>query len=481
MTPETIRPVLLIISDRPFVWVGFRTPDREVRRWVGERDSDEERALPSNFAGDPGDPETYAFAKKSIDLSAVVDLHDAERARGAITALRRMRPEAAVLVISADDKIDPSEIAISRTLAWTDALRGDLEGELRQLDRKRRLNELRAFASGEGDVPILMHPDPDPDALASALVVRALLNRDPDSTPIITLGDMKRPENRRMAELLRMRVTAVTREELAKLQRVIAVDHQPKYEEAEKRPRLAIIDHHPSDGPLSAEFADVRPLYGATATMMTEYLRLEDERRITPVLATALLYGIKTDTDSLSRGCAPQDVEAYAFLQARADLTLLRKLDRPSYSIATAHVYGEALTQIATQDDVAVVFMGRIAEDDAHVLADIADFCLALEEITWAIAGGIVDNDIVLTIRYLGGGEGAGRLAKILTADGGSGGGHDSMARAVIPLEGEWAKLEHMDVEDGSDMLCEKIAAAVETTRVSRLSSPQAHQETVHT
>jgi nanoRNase/pAp phosphatase (c-di-AMP/oligoRNAs hydrolase) len=194
-----------------------------------------------------------------------------------------------------------------------------------------------------------------------------------------------------------------------------------------------------------------------------------------------LLYGIKTDTDSLSRGCAPQDVEAYAFLQARADLTLLRKLDRPSYSIATAHVYGEALTQIATQDDVAVVFMGRIAEDDAHVLADIADFCLALEEITWAIAAGIVDNDIVLTIRYLGGGEGAGRLAKILTADGGSGGGHDSMARAVIPLEGEWAKLEHMDVEDGSDMLCEKIAAAVETTRVSRLSSPQAHQETVHT
>jgi nanoRNase/pAp phosphatase (c-di-AMP/oligoRNAs hydrolase) len=481
MTPETIRPVLLIISDRPFVWVGFRTPDREVRRWVGERDSDEERALPSNFAGDPTDPETYAFAKKSIDLSAVVDLHDAERARGAITALRRMRPEAAVLVISADDKIDPSEIAISRTLAWTDALRGDLEGELRQLDRKRRLNELRAFASGDGDVPILMHPDPDPDALASALVVRALLNRDPDSTPIITLGDITRPENRRMAELLRMRVTAVTREELAKLPRVIAVDHQPKFEEAETRPRLAIIDHHPSDGPLSAEFTDVRPMYGATATMMTEYLRLEDERRITPALATALLYGIKTDTDSLSRGCTPEDVEAYAFLQGRADLTLLRKLARPSYSIATAHVYGEALTHIATQDDVAVVFMGKIAEDDAHVLADIADFCLALEEITWAIAGGIVDDELVLTIRYLGAGEGAGKLAKILIADGGLGGGHDSMARAVIPLEGEWAKLEHMDVEDGSDMLCEKAAAAVESMRVSRLSSPQAHQETVHT
>src|SRR5687768_11466553 len=139
MTPETIRPVLLIISDRPFVWVGFRCTDREVRRWVGERDSDEERAAATNFAGDPADPGTYGFAHKSIDISAVVDLHDHERARGAINALRKTRPEAAVLVITAGDEVDASEIEISRRLAWTDALRGDLEGELRQLDRKRRL------------------------------------------------------------------------------------------------------------------------------------------------------------------------------------------------------------------------------------------------------------------------------------------------------------------------------------------------------
>ena len=482
MTPEIHRPVLLIVSDRPFVWVGFRCADREVRRWVGERDSDEERALPSNFAGDPADPETYAFALKSTDLSAVIDLHDSERARGAIDALRKTKPDAGVLVITADDQVDPSELEISRRLAWTDALRGDLEGELQLLDAKRRLTDLRAFAAGEGDVPILVHPDPDPDALASALVVRALLNRNPDTMPIITLGDITRPENRRMAELLHIRVTTVTPEEVALLGRVIALDHQPKFEPGTESPRLAVIDHHPIDGPVDAEFTDLRPSYGATATMMTEYLRLEDHR-ISSVLATALLYGIKTDTDSLSRGSTPADVQAYAFLQGCADLTMLRKLERPSYSITTAHLYGEALTHIATADDVATVFMGRIDEADVHVLPDIADFCLALEEITWAIAGAIVGDNVVITIRYLGGSEGAGKLAKKVIEDGGSGsgGGHDSMARAVVPLEGEWAKLEQMDVEDGSDTLCEKMAALVETLRVSRRSSPQAHQATVRT
>src|SRR5687767_5064211 len=76
MTIETSRPVLLIISDRPNVWVGFRSPDRIVRRWVGERDSDEERAALSNFAGDPAEAETYNWITDGCDVSAMVDLQD---------------------------------------------------------------------------------------------------------------------------------------------------------------------------------------------------------------------------------------------------------------------------------------------------------------------------------------------------------------------------------------------------------------------
>lgn len=476
--PETTVPVLLIISDRPHVWRGFRAPGRDVRRWLGERESDEERAQATNFTGDPTDPATYDWAMASRDLSAVVDLADDERAAGAIEALRRIRPEAGVLVITANDQLDASQIEVSRRLAWTDALRGDLEGELRQLEALRRLCELRKFASGDGDVAILVHPDPDPDALASALALRALLRRDPDSTPIVTMGDMTRPENRRMSELLRMRVTRVTEAELHNLPRVVAVDFQPIFLCEDDGPRIAIIDHHPCEKMPRAAFVDIRPHYGATATMMTEYLRVEDERRIAEPLATALLYGIKTDTDTLSRGSISNDVEAYAFLQAHADLPLLRRLERSSYSIETARVYGNALMNIATEGDIAAVFLGAIADDDAHVLADIADFCLALEQITWAIAAAVIDDNIVLTIRHLGGAEGAGDLAKAITEKCGSGGGHAIMARAVIPAECGWQDLA-AEGDEASSRLVTIVAGYLEGMRVSRRSSHPARPATV--
>src|SRR5688500_16418674 len=180
------------------------------------------------------------------NLCAVVDLRDPERARGAIDALRMVRPEAAVLVITASGQVQAPDIAVSRRLEWTDALRGDLDGELVQLEAQRHVHELRTFAEECTYLPIIVHPDPDPDALASGLAVRALLRRDPDTTPIVTLGDMTRPENRRMAELLNMRVTVVTEDELRKFERMIAVDHQPMYL-SDVAETVAVIDHHPVD------------------------------------------------------------------------------------------------------------------------------------------------------------------------------------------------------------------------------------------
>ena len=466
------QPLLLIISDRPQVWDGFRSPVREVRRWVGERDSDQPQARsPHNFSGDPSHPDTYRWALKSPELSAVIDLQDESRAKGAIDALRVTAPRAAVLVITAKDDISAEQIEISRRLQWRDALRGDLEVELKRLEAMRRLTELRHFAAGDGDVPILVHPEPDPDAIASALAMRALLQRSPDRSPIITLGGMTRAENRRMAELLHMRVTEVTPEELIKLERVIAVDFQPRFHDPEHAPRLAVVDHHPLEG-ITAEFCDIRTDYGAVSTMMTEYLRLEDERRIDQPLATALLYGIKTDTDTLARECIAADVEAYAFLQQAADLVLLRVMARPSYSPETAQRYGEALANLMAKDDVALVFLGRIDESEAHVLAEIADFCLGLAEITWAVAAAVVDDKLVLTVRNLGGGEaGAGDLAKDLTQHGGNGGGHDTMARATLPIEQTWRKLIGLPIRDAAEILMREIGGTIETLRVSRRSS----------
>ena len=73
--------------------------------------------------------------------------------------------------------------------------------------------------------------------------------------------------------------------------------HSPEFKDI---PFDIVIDHHPCAGDITADFVDVREQYGATSTMMTEYLR---GAKITPSqkLATALFYGIKTDTDNFVR------------------------------------------------------------------------------------------------------------------------------------------------------------------------------------
>jgi nanoRNase/pAp phosphatase (c-di-AMP/oligoRNAs hydrolase) len=233
-----------------------------------------------------------------------------------------------------------------------------------------------------------------------------------------------------MAQLVGLRVVRVTESELNGFDRVIAVDTQPA--PAETHTRFAVIDHHPVRKGYRADFVDIRPTMGAAATMITEYLRVDQEQRITPRLATALIYGIRTDTEVLRRGATAADVQAYAFLQGIADQELLRKIGRPAFPESAVRAMGLALAGLAVDRDVAVAYAGRLDDSTAHVLPNLADFCLSIEGVTWSAAGGLVAEELVLNIRRVGGSLGAGDLAKALAQEEGLGGGHRSMARVVL-------------------------------------------------
>jgi nanoRNase/pAp phosphatase (c-di-AMP/oligoRNAs hydrolase) len=428
--PNLSRPLLIIISESHILPAELRSRTREVWRWSGgnERDS---------FDGDPTSPATYEWARHAPAVTAVIDLVSADRSRAVLDALRSVRTDAAILLLSADvPGVDgPGDGTLVRRGQLRDVLRVDVEEELERLEAERRAFCLRQFAEGDDVVPILIHDDPDPDAVSSALAVVELLGGKPDHTPIVTLDPMTRPENRRMAELLQIRVTEITREELMQFDRVITVDTQPTGLQREGRPRFAVIDHHPQESGYDAELSDIRPQYGATATMLTEYLRAVDGSRIHRELATALLFGIRTDTDSLIRGVTPADVGAYAYLQSLADVQLMRRFDRPSYGRETAQAFGDALAGAVYDNELMVVHLGQIAADEAHVLADLADFCLTVENITWVVAAAEHEDELILTIRHTGTGAGAGPLARAIAVLGGSGGGHATMARVALPME----------------------------------------------
>ncbi|MBX6365722.1 MAG: DHH family phosphoesterase, partial [Gemmatimonadetes bacterium] len=280
---------------------------------------------------------------------------------------------------------------------------------------RRRAHRLCAFAAGGGAVPILVHEDPDPDAVAAAFGVQTLLDRSPETAPIVTLGAPTRPENRRLIELLHLQVTEVPAAELYGFERLVCVDTAPRGLDPERLPRLAVVDHHPPQNGYRAELADVRPDYAAASTIVAEYLQAVDVARVGRGLATALLYGIKTDSDDLTRSVTPADVRAYAFLVARADLALLRRVERPMYSVHLVRAYGRALAGIAVENGVAAVHVGAIDPEAAHTLAELADFCLSVEGVSWVVVAAEVGDDVALTIRHLGAGPGAGELAAALT------------------------------------------------------------------
>lgn len=433
VAPATSLPVLIVVSERPDLFAALPIRGHEVHRWL-PRLPDGAEPLPGRvFVGDPADPRTYArIASPGRETVAVVDLPGRTDAGSTVQALRASHPDALILLLAADGRSAVAAGNGARLISWADLLRLDLDAALERLETQRRVERLREFAAGAERVPILIQEDPDPDGIASALAVRALLRRDAEAAPVVTAGRVTRPENLRMIRLLDIQVDHITLEELHGSERVIAVDVQPTIL-AGAAARLAVIDHHPAESSYRAEISDVRSNYGAAATILTEYLRVDDERRIDRRLATALLYGIQTDTALLTRGVTAADVTAYAFLQERADTALLRRIARPAYPESALRALGRALAKMHVDDELAVAHLGTIPTGHAHILADLADLTMSLEGVRWTAVAAVMEDDLAITLRYLGTGPGAGELARRLAGEGGAGGGHATMARVNLP------------------------------------------------
>ena len=78
---------------------------------------------------------------------------------------------------------------------------------------------------------------------------------------------------------------------------------------------------------------------------MTEYLVAADER-ISERLATALLYGIRSDTLMCQRRVTDDDIQAFTQLYPLANYNLLRQIDRPELPLRFARVLARVMTPL---------------------------------------------------------------------------------------------------------------------------------------
>ena len=417
------------------LWARIGAGSDEDLTWV-PRDA-EPRARPPGFHALPGGLLPEAIQKLGArrgDGFAVVS-EDAPFARSAVTAIAAAAPEAPILVLS--DKIEAEDLPDHPCLiraGLRSLIRDDVDQEFAHLANLRRVVDLRELTGPREKLGIMLQPDPDPDGIASGYALRAMLGRKTPTAPLISFGEVTRPENRAMVEALGLQVRVLTPEELDEFDGLALVDVQPSVfgDDPPARVRSVdiVIDHHPERSGYDAVVRDIRPAYGATSTILTEYLRAAGSE-VQARLATALVYCIKTDTQLLGRETSRADMNAFAYLHALHSPALLRRIERPALPEDALRALGKALAKTTVEDGIHLLVLGRVRED---VIPQVADMGLQAEGAEWAIAAGIVGSNLVFSVRNVGYVRAAGEVVRAVVEGLGVGGGHRSMAKGIIPL-----------------------------------------------
>src|SRR5215510_5859678 len=314
----------------------------------------------------------------------------------------------------------------------------------RSLTRAKVIQYQRYLADAER-LLILLHNDPDPDALASGLAVRNVLHRTKATAIIGAIQGVTRPENLRMVNLLDIHVEPVTPDSLREYDRVAMVDVQPHYFGGLIDRVDLVIDHHPEQPGYSAVFKDIRANYGSTCTILTEHLRAVDGN-ISERTATAMLYAIKSDTLFFSRQTNRVDLEAFSYLYPLADAALIRKMEGAEITQERLDYVLKAHRGGSLSDQVFCAFLGPSPRED--FIPYVADFFLQVEDVKWTIVAGIVGESLVVSVRNLGYTKNAGEFVRRFFADIGSAGGHRAMAKAVVPMRGFREKFGELAGED---------------------------------
>jgi nanoRNase/pAp phosphatase (c-di-AMP/oligoRNAs hydrolase) len=303
----------------------------------------------------------------------------------------------------------------------------------------KKLQELKV----KGDsLLILTHDNPDPDAISAAVALSVIAQNAGLKTTIAHGGEITHHENQAFVNLLGVHLRKASRGsyEIRKHPFIALVDCQPNGNLTVLDPDdlskvQIIIDHHqvfqhlhellPDDA-----FLDIRPEVKSSAAILTEYIKSLD---ITPSenLATALCYGIYTDTKKFSK-LSHVDLKAIEFLAGRVNHEILDRIEHPDISTETAEILARAILNRKPYKNIVISNVGFIRNRDA--LAESADFLLRLEGITTVLVFGIVDDYIEMSARTRDVRVNIGAVMKEAFGDIGSGGGHATMGGARIPL-----------------------------------------------
>ncbi len=304
-----------------------------------------------------------------------------------------------------------------------------------------KLDELASVLRGASRrrVLLLCHNNPDPDSIASAFGLSFLLSKRFGVRSVLGYGGVvTRAENKAMIQRLRIKLQQFSRIEPSKFYAIALIDAQPGTGNSlmgqRDEPPAIVIDHHPLRR-LSqrSDFHDVRPHYGATSTIITEYL-VASELTPTRSVANALVYGIKTDTNSLGRGATKADFNAFLYLSSYANPRVVGWIENPPLPREFFEDYVKGLSSTLIFRDAAVSSLGKIRS--SSIIPELADLLLRVHGVSWSFCMGENKNLLILSLRSTSHTYRAGVVLRKVLGRAGSAGGHKEMAGGQFPLSG---------------------------------------------
>lgn len=278
-------------------------------------------------------------------------------------------------------------------------------GKQSGLARAQKLEQVLSETTDKAHI-ILLGGHPDPDAIGSALAHRRICDRLGISATIAHVLPLSRGENRALVKLLNVPMTRVEKAEdlrdFGYLSLVDASSHESTITLPPDLELISVVDHHRPKTIPKAPFVDIRHDVGATATIYAEYA----EQGLAPLgdgaddsaVATAMFFGIQTDTDDFSFATA-HDFRAAAYLKPHCDSDTLSRIGRRSISAEAMEAVGAGLRDLEVIRDFAIAGVGRVSALNRDAIPTTADFILRREDIDTVLVYGIVDDRIDGSLR----------------------------------------------------------------------------------
>ena len=301
-----------------------------------------------------------------------------------------------------------------------------------ELNYKKLMDIIRP----DDSMVFLMQGSPDPDVIASAMALHEVIRQKKGlaKSVFVSTDPLVRQQNKEFVSFMRLHIHLINQVDLNSYRLIALLDAQPSFlDDALKliKPHI-VFDHHPREGNWQADMEDIRPDYGALSSVLTEYL-LCARVKIPRNLHTALLYGIKSDTDNFDRATIIEDIRAYTYLTKRANMQLIRRIELNQTPVRFLKYYDHAFHHVNNFHGRRVCYLGGV--ESADVCVQVADFYLRIIGTYYVVVAGIVGDRFIIILRGDGYRQDCGAIAQRAFGFIGKGGGHKSAARMEVPLE----------------------------------------------